>query len=127
MSTPDDLKYTDAHVWLKAQPDGTYTAGITFYAQEQLGDVVYVENPAVGRNVKLGEQCGVIESVKTASDIYAPISGEIVAVNGSLDDAPEAINADPYAAWMFRISPANPAELSGLLDAAGYEKAAAGQ
>lgn len=125
MSTPDNLKYTATHEWLKAEADGTYTVGITFHAQEQLGDVVFVENPAVGRNVKQGEECGVIESVKAAADIYAPVSGEIVAANAALGDAPESINKDPYAAWMFRIKPSNPAELAGLLDAAGYEKVAA--
>ena len=125
MSTPDNLKYTTTHEWLKAEADGTYTVGITFHAQEQLGDVVFVENPVVGRIVKQGEECGVIESVKAAADIYAPVSGEIVATNDTLADAPEAINKDPYVAWMFRIKPSNPAELTGLLDAAGYEKVAA--
>ena len=125
MTTPANLKYTKSHEWLKAEADGTFTVGITFHAQEQLGDVVFVENPAVGRSVKQGEECGVIESVKAAADIYAPITGEIVAVNESLGDAPESINKDPYAAWMFRIKPANSAELPGLLDAAGYEKVAA--
>jgi glycine cleavage system H protein len=124
MTTPDNLKYTKSHEWVKQEADGTATVGITFHAQSQLGDVVFVENPAVGRKVKQGEECGVIESVKAAADIYAPLSGEIVAANGELADAPEKINQDPYTAWMFRIKPGNPAELAGLLDAAAYQKVA---
>ena len=124
MTTPDNLKYTKSHEWVKQEADGTVTVGITFHAQSQLGDVVFVENPAAGRKVKQGEECGVIESVKAAADIYAPLSGEIVAANGELADAPEKINQDPYSAWMFRIKPGNPAELAGLLDAAAYQKIA---
>jgi glycine cleavage system H protein len=124
MTTPDNLKYTKSHEWVKQEADGTVTVGITFHAQSQLGDVVFVENPGVGRKVKQGEECGVIESVKAAADIYAPLSGEIVAANGELADAPEKINQDPYTAWMFRIKPGNPAELAGLLDAAAYQKIA---
>ena len=124
MTTPDNLKYTKSHEWVKQEADGTATVGITFHAQSQLGDVVFVENPAVGRKVKQGEECGVIESVKAAADIYAPLSGEIVAANDELADAPEKINQDPYSAWMFRIKPGNPAELAGLLDAAAYQKIA---
>src|ERR1700730_13087164 len=124
MNTPDNLKYTDSHEWVKEEADGTLSVGITFHAQDQLGDVVFVENPVPGRKVKKGEECGVIESVKAAADIYAPLSGEIVATNGELADAPEKINEDPYAAWMFRIRPDDPSELAGLLDAAGYEKVA---
>ena len=124
MTTPDNLKYTKSHEWVKQEADGTVTVGITFHAQSQLGDVVFVENPGVGRKVKQGEECGVIESVKAAADIYAPLSGEIVAANDELADAPEKINQDPYSAWMFRIKPGNPAELAGLLDAAAYQKIA---
>lgn len=124
MTTPDNLKYTKSHEWVKQESDGTVTVGITFHAQDMLGDVVFVENPAVGRRVKQGEECGVIESVKAAADIYAPLSGEIVAVNGELADVPEKINQDPYATWMFRVKADNPAELSGLLDAAAYQKIA---
>ena len=124
MTTPDNLKYTKSHEWVKQESDGTFTVGITFHAQDMLGDVVFVENPAAGRRVRQGEECGVIESVKAAADIYAPLSGEIVAVNGELADAPEKINQDPYATWMFRIKAENPAELSGLLDAAAYQKIA---
>ena len=124
MTTPDNLKYTKSHEWVKQEADGSVSVGITFHAQDMLGDVVFVDNPAVGRKVRQGEECGVIESVKAAADIYAPLSGEIVAVNGELAAAPEKINQDPYAAWMFRIKPDNPAELAGLLDAAAYQKIA---
>lgn len=124
MTTPDNLKYTESHEWVKPEDDGTMTVGITFHAQSQLGDVVFVETPAAGRKVKQGEECGVIESVKAAADIYAPLSGEIVAANAELVDAPEKINQEPYAAWMFRIKPGNPSELAGLLDATAYQKIA---
>ena len=124
MTTPENLKYTKSHEWVRQENDGTVTVGITFHAQDLLGDVVFVENPAPGRTVRQGEECGVIESVKAAADIYAPLSGEIVAANGELADAPEKINQDPYSAWMFRIRPASPDELAGLLDAAAYQKIA---
>jgi glycine cleavage system H protein len=124
MTTPDKLKYTESHEWVKQEADGTVTVGITFHAQEMLGDVVFVENPTVGRNLKQGEECGVIESVKAAADIYAPVSGEIVATNTALADAPEMVNKEPYAAWMFRLKPANPGEIQSLLDAAAYQKLA---
>ena len=127
MSTPQDLKYTDSHEWVKQEADGTVSVGITFHAQDLLGDVVFVESPAAGRKVKKGEECGVIESVKAAADIYAPVSGEIVAANDALADAPEKINQDPYGAWMFRIRPDTPAELASLLDAAAYDKIAAAE
>ena len=120
MKTPDELKYTEAHEWVRQEADGTVTVGITDHAQDQLGDVVFVQNPEKGRRVTKGEECGVIESVKAAADIYAPISGEIVAANDELADAPEKINEDAYAAWMFRIKPADPAEVAALLDAAAY-------
>jgi glycine cleavage system H protein len=125
MKTPQDLKYTKSHEWVRQEADGTVSVGITDHAQEQLGDVVFVESPKPGRTVKKGEECGVIESVKAASDIYAPVSGEIVAANDALADQPEKVNEDAYAAWMFRIKPSDAAELAGLLDAAAYEKAAA--
>jgi len=124
MSTPDSLKYTSSHEWVRREPDGTVTVGITHHAQEQLGDVVFVDNPAVGRAVKQGEECGVIESVKAAADIFAPLTGEIVAANAALSDAPEKINEDAYAAWMFRIKPAHPEEIDALLDATAYQKIA---
>ena len=124
MNTPSDLKYTQSHEWVRQEPDGTVTVGITDHAQSQLGDVVFVESPKPGRTVKKGEECAVIESVKAAADIYAPISGEIVASNDELADQPEKVNQDAYAAWMFRIKPSDAAELAGLLDAAAYEKVA---
>lgn len=124
MSTPEHLKYTPSHEWVRRETDGTVSIGITQHAQEQLGDVVFVDNPQPGRKVKQGEECGIIESVKAAADIYAPISGEIVAANAELSDAPEKINQDPYATWMFRIKPDDPAQIDALLDAAGYRKVA---
>ena len=124
MTTPDNLKYTKSHEWVRLEADGTVSVGITFHAQEQLGDVVFVDMPAPGRKVKRDEECGVIESVKAAADIYAPLSGEIVAGNGELADAPERINQDPYAAWMFRLKPDDPAEFAALLDAATYQAVA---
>lgn len=124
MSTPEQLKYSATHQWARRESDGTVTVGITDHAQEMLGDVVFVDNPKTGSSVKQGEVCGVIESVKAASDIYAPVSGEVIAVNAELADVPEKVNQDPYAAWMFRVKPADPAELNVLLDAAAYQKIA---
>jgi len=125
MNTPQDLKYTQSHEWIRQEADGTVTVGITDHAQSQLGDVVFVESPKPGRTVKKGEECGVIESVKAAADIYAPLSGEIVAANEELADQPEKVNQDAYAAWMFRIKPSDAGELAALLDAQAYEKVAA--
>jgi glycine cleavage system H protein len=127
MTTPANLKYTKSHEWVKQEADGTVSVGITHHAQEMLGDLVFVESPAVGRKLKQGEECAVVESVKAAADVYAPLSGEVVAANAVLADAPENINADAYAAWMFRLKPDNPAELAGLLDAAAYQKIAAAE
>ncbi|MGE0557638.1 MAG: glycine cleavage system protein GcvH [Burkholderiales bacterium] len=124
MSTPEHLKYTASHEWVRRESDGTVTIGITDHAQEMLGDVVFVDNPAPGRKLRQGEECGVIESVKAAADIYAPVSGEIVAANAELGDAPEKVNQDPYSAWMFRMKPGDPAEIDALLDAAAYQKIA---
>jgi len=121
MSIPSDLKYTKSHEWVRVESDGTVTVGITHHAQDLLGDMVYVENPEVGRTVAAGEECAVVESVKAASDVYAPIAGEVVAVNGDVSDAPEKINQDAYGAWMFKLKPANAADVKGLLDAAGYQ------
>jgi glycine cleavage system H protein len=122
MSIPAGLKYTDSHEWARLESDGTVSVGITHHAQDLLGDLVFVENPKIGRKLKKGEACGVVESVKAASDIYSPVSGEVVAANGELDSAPQKINEGAYDAWMFRLKPADPAELEGLLDAAGYRK-----
>ena len=124
MSLPQNLKYSATHQWARSEADGMVTVGITDHAQEQLGDVVFIDNPKPGRRLRQGEQCGVIESVKAASDIYAPVGGEVVAVNEALGDAPEQVNEDAYAAWMFRLKPDNPADMDVLLDAAAYGKLA---
>ena len=121
MNVPTELRYTDNHEWIRLEADGTVTVGITWHAQDRLGDLVYFGSPKVGNVFDKGQECGVIESVKTASDIYSPISGEVVAVNAELENSPERINEDPYAAWMFKLEPRTPAEIDALLDAAGYE------
>lgn len=121
MSIPADLKYTASHEWVKTNADGTVTIGITHHAQDLLGDMVFVENPTVGRTLAAGEECAVVESVKAASDVYAPIAGEVVAANADIEAAPEAINQDAYAAWMFKLKPANSADVNGLMDAAAYQ------
>jgi len=119
---PKDLKYSKSHEWLKLNSDGTITVGITHHAQDLMGDMVYVELPLTGTKVAGGKECGVVESVKAASDVYAPVSGEIVESNGALADAPETVNKDCYGAgWMFRLKPASMSELDGLLDAKAYE------
>jgi glycine cleavage system H protein len=125
MKLPKDLRYTASHEWVRREGDGTVSIGITDHAQEQLGDVVFVETPQPGRKVAAGESIGVVESVKAASDIYAPVAGEVVAANADLSSAPEKVNEDAFGAWMFRIKPDNPGDVDGLLDAAAYEKAAA--
>jgi glycine cleavage system H protein len=124
MSIPSELKYTKSHEWARLEADGTVTVGITAHAQEALGDIVFLELPDTGRTVKAGEECAVVESVKAASDIYAPIGGEVVARNDAAIDAPESVNQDAYAAWLFKLKPSNPAELGALLDAAAYAKVA---
>jgi glycine cleavage system H protein len=123
---PSDLKYAKSHEWAKKQPDGTVLVGITDHAQSALGDLVFVEVPKAGRTVKAGEACAVVESVKAASDVYAPISGEVVEANAALANAPETLNQDPYGkGWMFKVKPADAAELDKLLDADAYGKVAA--
>lgn len=122
MNVPAGLKYTKTHEWARLEADGSVTVGITHHAQDSLGDMVFVENPAPGRKLAAGEECAVVESVKAAADIYAPVPGEVIAVNSELAAAPEKINQDAYAAWMFKIRPDNPADLNGLLDAAQYQK-----
>ncbi len=118
---PADLKYTKTHEWVRDNGDGTVTVGITDHAQELLGDVVYVELPEVGAKVTIEEACAVVESVKAASDIYAPVSGEVAEVNDLLEDEPGTINSDPYGeGWLFSIELSDPGELDGLLDADGY-------
>ncbi len=123
MTTPTDLRYTASHEWVRTEADGTLTIGVTDHAQEALGDVVFLELPEAGRVVTAGESIAVIESVKAASDIYAPVAGEIIAANQEAVDAPESVNTDAYAAWLFKIKPANAAAVDALLDAAGYEAA----
>ena len=118
---PAELKYVSSHEWLRTEADGTVTVGITEHAQELLGDIVFVELPEVGTTLSADEQAGVVESVKAASDVYAPIECEIGAVNQALVDAPETANSDPYGdGWFFRIKPANAADLDGLLSAEQY-------
>lgn len=118
---PADLKYTKSHEWIRAEADGSLTIGVTDHAQEALGDVVFLELPEEGRSLAAGEACAVIESVKAASDIYAPVAGEVIGFNQEAVDAPEAVNADAYAAWLFKLKPAAGSDLSVLLDAAGYQ------
>jgi glycine cleavage system H protein len=122
MSIPADLKYTPSHEWVRVEADGTLTVGITHHAQDLLGDMVFIENPTVGRVLTKGEECAVVESVKAASDVYAPVAGEVVATNGDTESSPEAVNTDAYAAWMFKIKPADASAVGELLDAAAYQK-----
>ncbi len=119
---PAELKYVKSHEWIRVEADGTVTIGITDHAQAALGDLVFVEVPAVGRKLSANESCAVVESVKAASDVYAPVAGEVVAANEALGSSPEILNSDPYGAgWMWKIKPANAADVNALLDAAGYE------
>jgi glycine cleavage system H protein len=122
MSTQSNLKYTKSHEWVRLEDDGTATIGITQHAQELLGDMVFVETPNVGRKLKRGEECAVVESVKAAADVYAPISGEVIAINPELESTPEKINQDAYSAWLFKLKPENASELNNLLDYAEYQK-----
>lgn len=120
-NVPAELKYSKEHEWLRKEADGSYTVGITEHAQELLGDMVFVDLPDVGTTVSAGDDCAVAESVKAASDIYAPIGGEIVAVNDSLNDSPELVNSAPYGeGWIFKIKANDEAEVEALLDATGY-------
>ena len=122
MNIPANLKYTESHEWVRMEDDGTLTIGITEYAQDALGDIVFVELPKVGKSVTAGDDAAVVESVKAASDIYAPVSGSVVAVNDAVAAAPESINEDAYSAWLFKLKPSNPTAIDGLLDAAAYGK-----
>ena len=120
---PKELRYTKTHEWVRVMDDGHFEVGITEHAQDMMGDMVFVELPEVGTNINAGEDCAVVESVKAASDVYAPISGEIVEVNRELTDAPETINQDPYErGWLFRIRPIDETESDDLLDAEAYEE-----
>ncbi|GIU46341.1 glycine cleavage system protein GcvH [Shewanella sp. 10N.261.52.F9] len=119
---PAELKYASSHEWIRKEEDGSYTVGISEHAQELLGDMVFVELPEVGDDVNAGEDCAVAESVKAASDIYAPLSGEVIAVNEALEDSPELVNSDAFGdGWFFRVMPTDLAELDNLLDAEGYQ------
>ena len=120
-NVPADLKYASSHEWVRSEGNGVYTVGITEHAQELLGDMVFVDLPEVGREVAAGEDCAVAESVKAASDIYSPISGEIVAVNGELEGSPELVNSEPYGTgFLFQIKASDESELANLLDAQAY-------
>ena len=125
MKTPEQLKYTETHEWAGSETDGTLAVGITDHAQEVLGDIVFLELPQVGKRYAQGEACAVIESVKAASDINMPVAGVVVAVNDALAKAPEQVNADAYAAWMFKIKPDAAADCERLMDAAAYAHHAA--
>lgn len=119
---PADLKYVASHEWLSQDEDGTITVGITHHAQDLLGDIVYVELPEVGESVEVDAEIAVVESVKAASDVYAPIAGEIIAINDALVDAPETINSDPYGeGWFFKIKPENADDYNSLMDADEYQ------
>jgi glycine cleavage system H protein len=122
MNIPADLKYTPSHEWVRVEADGTLTVGITHHAQDLLGDMVFIETPAAGRTLAKGEECAVVESVKAASDVYAPVAGEVIASNSDVESSPEAVNKDAYAAWMFKVKPADPGDVAELLDAAAYQK-----
>ena len=121
MPMPADRKYTESHEWVRRESDGTLTVGITEFAQEALGDMVFVELPEVGRSLGKGEACAVVESVKAASDVYAPVAGEVTAVNSALTEKPELINTSAFEAWIFKLKPANAADVDALLDAAAYQ------
>jgi glycine cleavage system H protein len=120
MNVPANLRYTASHEWVRTEADGTLTVGITDHAQAALGDLVYIELPAVGRKLAAGDACAVVESVKAASDVYAPVAGEVAAVNDALAGAPEGVNDDAYAAWLFKLKPATADAAAALLDAAAY-------
>ena len=120
--TPSELKYASSHEWARLEEDGTVTVGISDHAQDALGDVVFVELPEVGNSLAAGEEAGVVESVKAASDIYAPIGGEVLKVNEQLEDEPETVNSDPYNdGWIFRLQPSDASELDALLNAEDYQ------
>jgi len=122
-NVPSELMYTKSHEWVRRESDGSVTVGITHHAQELLGDLVFVEAPEVGKSFDAGEDCAVVESVKAASDVYAPISGEVVESNELLANAPETINAEPYGdGWIFRLKPSDPTEIDGLMNADAYSE-----
>ena len=120
MNVPTNLKYAKSHEWGRCEADGSVTVGISEHAQELLGDLVFVDLPELGAELCAGQEAAVVESVKAASDVYAPVSGIVLEVNTAVADAPESVNQDAYAAWLFKLKPTNPAELDNLLDAAAY-------
>ncbi|MGF6569916.1 glycine cleavage system H protein [Paraburkholderia fungorum] len=122
MSIPADLKYTESHEWVRTEADGTLTVGITDHAQEALGDIVFFEVQELGKTVTAGDTVAVIESVKAASDIYAPVSGEIIEANTAVADTPDSVNSTPYESWLFKIKPADGATHDRLIDADAYSK-----
>lgn len=121
MHIPAELHYTNEHLWTKPSEDGLWLAGITDYAQDLLGDIVYVEAPTVGKRLQAGQPCGLVESVKTGSDLHAPLDGEVMAINESLQGNPEYINDKPYASWIFKYRPSDATAAANLLDAKAYE------
>lgn len=122
MNIPTDLKYTESHEWVRREADGSLTVGITDFAQDALGDIVFVELPQVGKVLTAGQDAAVVESVKAASDIYAPVAGTVTEVNQATADAPDAINTDAFAAWLFKLQPADAGAYDALMDAAAYGK-----
>jgi glycine cleavage system H protein len=122
MTIPEELKYNETHEWARREPDGAVAVGITDFAQDKLGDMVYFEPPKMKARVKRNEACAVLESVKAASDVYAPVSGEVTAVNDEVQAAPEKINKDPYAAWLFKLKPDDASEIDSLLSSEQYQK-----
>jgi glycine cleavage system H protein len=125
MNIPDHLKYTRSHEWVRVEADGTITVGITDHAQELLGDLVFIELPEIGKELAVEQEAAIVESVKAASDVYAPVTGTVTAVNASVSNTPETVNQDAYAAWLFQMKPANAADVDVLLDAAAYAACAA--
>ena len=121
-SIPENLKYAETHEWSDLEAENVVRVGITDFAQEELGDLVFIELPEIGKQLTAGSQCAVVESVKTASDLFSPVSGTVVAINDAVIDSPETVNDDAYATWLFRIKADNPSELDNLLDAAAYQK-----
>lgn len=125
MNIPDTLRYAATHEWVRQEADGTLSVGITDFAQDNLGELVFIDLPQAGRQVTAGESCAVVESVKAASDIYAPVNGEVIAANSAVVETPNQVNHDPYGAWLFKLKPAAGADLTKLMDAAAYAKIAA--
>lgn len=120
MNVPSNLKYTKSHEWVRSETDGTITVGITEHAQDLLGDLVFIDLPEIGKELAAEQEAAVVESVKAAADVYAPVAGTVTAINESLSSAPELVNQDAYAAWLFKMKPANAADLDALLDATAY-------